>query len=140
MPRSYKLVRHGYRWQVCSRARRIVNGREQVVWIYGDDRLPFCLEMEADRVMALPPLEAHEPTNFFSDRFTYVIDEIDAEGNLQRKLAGSCNLITARVCFEEFVLQMSASTMLQLRYGGFIMARRSGAATGSQAHIPDRKI
>ena len=53
--RDYRLVNYLGEWQVCSKARRLVAGKARAVWIYGEERLPFCdVGRESDRRRASP--------------------------------------------------------------------------------------
>lgn len=119
-PRFYQLVSSGGKWQVCSKARRIVRGNEEIVWIYGDERLAFCLAAEADVVMPLPSV-LPDKTNFYGDSFTFAIDEIDQSGMRMEKIAGANNISAAHACFDELVYHRNTSTILQLRQAGHII-------------------
>jgi hypothetical protein len=72
---DFRLVCYLAQFMVCLKTRRLINDDERLVWIYGKERREFCLVGLESAVYALP---AAEQSNFFGDRFTFAIDEVDA--------------------------------------------------------------
>ncbi len=121
--RDYRLISYLGQYQVCSKARRLIDGDVRLVWIYGKERLVFCYVGQESDVYQLP---GYEQTNFFGDRFTFAIDITDADGKIIEKIAGANNVVVANRAFDEVLHHHTPSTYLRLRQGGFIMKEARG--------------
>lgn len=123
MPRDYRLVEYNVTYQVCSKARRMTEDGEKIVWIYGKERIYFCDVGKEQAVYQLPEYEA---TNFFGDRFTWSIDEVDGTGRRLERIGGANNVVVAQRAFDEYLSHVTKRTRIQLRQGGFVMRDEYG--------------
>ncbi len=123
MTRDYRLVSYLGDYQVCSKARRWIEGEIRIQWIYGRERLVFCEAGKEDAVYQLPD---PEHSNFFGDRFTFAIDIVDENGKIIEKIGGAMNVVVAQRAFDEVLHHHSPKTRLHLRQGGFIMREERG--------------
>ena len=131
--RDHWLIRYLGQLQVCSKARRLIDDEEFVVWIYGEERTLFCYVGQEDAVYPLPALEQ---TNFQGDRFTFAIDEIDPTGEAE-KVAGANNIYAAQAAYEEYLHHLNPRSVLQLRHRGRVI-REQNALGDSREWILSR--
>jgi hypothetical protein len=123
--RDYRLVCYLGEWQVCSKARRLVEGEPRDVWIYGKERAFFCDVGSEEDIMLMP-----EPVkrNFFGDRFIHAIDELAPHETRAVKVAGANNPYAAAAAFEALLAHTMPDRRLTLRDGGRIMRQEMGRA------------
>ncbi|MGO4440778.1 hypothetical protein [Rhizobium sp. RAF56] len=126
--RYYRLVCYLRQFQVCSKAKRLIDDEEFVVWIYGEDRILFCYVGQEDAVYPLP---APEQTNFQGDRFTFAIDEIDPAGEAE-KVGGANNIYAAQAAYQEYLHHLNPRSVLQLRHRGRVIREQNALGDGQE--------
>jgi hypothetical protein len=85
---------------------------------------------ERSRVISafLVQLPEEERQNFFGDRFTFAIDEIDDPGRITEKIAGANNICAAQATFDEYLHHITRSAS----YGCAMAAGSSARNTASE--------
>jgi hypothetical protein len=99
-------------------------GEVRAVWIYDEDRLPFCDVGQESDVVVLPRLGS---TNFF-DHFNHAIDELGPRDTKATKIGGMNNAGAAQAAFDYLLLLTPPDRQLTLRSGGHVMRREMGNA------------
>ena len=128
MPRDYRLVLYLGEWQVCSKARRLVDGEILIQWIFGEQRIVLCDVGQEQDVMELPKPGGR---NFFGDHFIHALDIQRPHEPKPSKVGGVNDPGAAQAAYRHLLKVTEPTAQVTLREGGRIIAQGMGQAVWS---------